>query len=239
MPWYERSRRLLTWLALISCVFFLGCGSMANLPETAPPNRFDIDTILVLGFEPPKQGVGLDTDVRCPICGAIFEGGAVETDTAEYMTKQSLAYLRGETSYTLIPPDMAEGVRSRIVWEDVSVPLRRLIVEMGKRVGADAVLYGAIYRFGQRVGTALSVESPASVGFGIHLIRVADGRSIWRGRFDETQQSLSEDLFKLGVFLKRGGGWLTAEELAMFGLHQVMASFPVSKKLPEAKTIGE
>ncbi|MDY6954621.1 MAG: nucleoid-structuring protein H-NS, partial [Thermodesulfobacteriota bacterium] len=61
----------------------------------------------------------------------------------------------------------------------------------------------------------------------IHLIRVADGRLIWVGHFDETQHSLSEDLFRWKTFLKRGGGWLTAEQLAAFGLQEVMATFPL------------
>jgi TolB-like protein len=72
----------------------------------------------------------------------------------------------------------------------------------------------------------LSVETAASVGFGIHLIRVHDGRLLWSRQFDETQKSLSEDLFRLGTFVKRGGAWLTAQELSRFGLEAVMEDFP-------------
>jgi len=86
---------------------------------------------------------------------------------------------------------------------------------------------GTIYRFRQRVGTSLSVTTPASVAFAMELIRVSDGRAIWSRAFDETQRSLDENLLKLGGFLKRGGGWLTAEELAAFGLNEVMSSSPV------------
>ena len=61
----------------------------------------------------------------------------------------------------------------------------------------------------------------------MELIRVSDGRTLWSRAFDETQRSLDEHLLKLGSFLKRGGGWLTAEQLASSGLKEVMASFPV------------
>jgi hypothetical protein len=71
------------------------------------------------------------------------------------------------------------------------------------------------------------VDKPASVAFGIHFIRIADNRLIWGGHFDETQHSLSENLFKLRKFVKRGGGWLTAEQLATYGLQETMATFPL------------
>ena len=106
------------------------------------------------------------------------------------------------------------------------MPARQLLVQTGKQLKADAVLAGTLYRFTQRVGGALSVETAASVGFGVHLIRVADGRLIWSRQFDETQKSLSENLFKLGTFVERGGAWLTAQELSRFGLKSIMEDFP-------------
>jgi hypothetical protein len=126
------------------------------------------------------------------------------------MTKQLVAFLKAKTSYTLIPPGAAEGMRFQIISEDVSISERLLLVETGKRLHADAVISGTIYRFRQRIGTVFSVDTPASVAFGIHLIRVADGRLIWGRHFDETQHGLSENLFKLGTFLDRGG------EMALF-----------------------
>jgi hypothetical protein len=143
------------------------------------------------------------------------------------MTEQLMAFLESKTKYTLIPPGAAEGVRSEMLSEDLRVPERRLLVEMGRRLQADGVLSGVIYRFRQRIGTAFSVDKPASVAFGIHFIRVADNRFVWGGHFDETQHSLSENLFKLRTFVKRGGGWLTAEQLATFGLHETMGTLPL------------
>ena len=58
------------------------------------------------------------------------------------------------------------------------------------------------------------------------LIRVEDGRVLWKKNFQETQQPLSDDLFKLESFLERGGKWVTAEELAQSGLKNVFKSFP-------------
>jgi hypothetical protein len=142
------------------------------------------------------------------------------------MAKQLLAFLQGNTPYALIPSSAAGGIRSEIIAQDPGMSEPELLVEMGKKLQADAVMSGMIYRFRQRIGTGFSVDTPASVAFGIHFIRVADGRLIWTGIFDETQHSLSENLFQLGNFIRRGGGWLTAEELAAFGLQKTMATLP-------------
>ncbi len=80
------------------------------------------------------------------------------------------------------------------------------MADRGRRHGADGVLVGFVYRYKERVGKAYGVESPASVAFDIHLIRVADGRTIWSAHFDETQQSLGDNLFKLGSFSLAGAG---------------------------------
>jgi hypothetical protein len=105
-----------------------------------------------------------------------------------------------------------------------------LWIETGRDLGADAVIVGHLYRFRERIGTQYSVEVPASVAFDIHLIGVRDGRLLWSGKFDETQQSLFEDLYQLGTFLSRRGRWITAQELAVSGLEGVLETFPASAK---------
>ena len=62
--------------------------------------------------------------------------------------------------------------------------------------------------------------------FDLLLIRVADGRILWSGRFEETQKSLSENLFNLGTFVRRGARWISAEEMAHSGLEQMLQTFP-------------
>jgi len=64
------------------------------------------------------------------------------------------------------------------------------------------------------------------VAFDIDLIRVADGRTVWSGSFDETQQSLGENLFQLGTFIARGGRWVTAKDMATSGLNNILKKFP-------------
>lgn len=211
----------------IMALCILGCGS--GLPAPAPERTqpLHIKSVLVLPFKEARRLYGMDRSVRCPVCGAVFETGPAEAGAETYMTRQLVAFVKAKTPYTLVPSGAAVGIRSEIISRDPGMSERGLLVEMGKKLQADAVMSGMIYRFRQRIGTAFSVDTPASVAFGIHLIRVADSRLIWTGIFDETQHSLSENLFKLGTFIKRGGGWLTAEELATFGLDETMATLPL------------
>jgi hypothetical protein len=161
------------------------------------------------------------------MCGTIFITGPTAPGNAEYMTDQLLTHLKTKTDYTLIPPGAGAGVRAHILSQTVDMPERDLLLQMGRKLGADAVVSGKIFRFRQRIGTSYAVDTPASVAFSMYLLRVADGDMIWAGNFDETQRPLSDDLLQISTWAKRGGRFLTAEELAYSGLAKVMATFPV------------
>jgi hypothetical protein len=165
--------------------------------------------------------------VRCLECDYFVQTGTIETGADIFMNDQLVALLESDTPYRPILFWKAEGVTSQVSSQDLWGADRRLLVELGRSLQADAVISGTIYRFRQRVGTSMAATTPASVSFAMEFIRVSDGRSLWGRAFDETQRSLDENLFKLGSFLKKGGKWLTAEQLAAFGLKEVMAGFPV------------
>ncbi len=220
-------RRALALLCVAAVLCLWGCGSPRSVGGSSPPGASAIRTVLVVPFHVVTHSGKLGTTARCPRCGAVFQTGPVEVDGQAFLTRKAVTYLEEKTPYTIIPPEAAMGVRSKIISEDVAISERSLLMNTAKKLHADAVVSGVVFSFRQRVGSGLSIESPASVGFGVHLLRAVDGRLIWSRHFHETQKSLSENLFKLGTFVKRGGGWLTAEELAGFGLDEVMGTFPV------------
>ena len=45
---------------------------------------------------------------------------------------------------------------------------------------------------------------------------------MWKGKYDETQKSLSENLLDASKFFKGGGKWVTAENLAEMGLTEML-----------------
>ena len=68
------------------------------------------------------------------------------------------------------------------------------------------------------------------MAFDLHLISPSDGVIFWRGRYDKTQQSLSENLFDAATFFRGGGRWMKAEDLAMIGLKKILADMPGARK---------
>ena len=96
--------------------------------------------------------------------------------------------------------------------------------KIGEMVYADAILTGRVLRYRERVGNEFGAKSPASVAFTLNLIDVRRGDTIWSARFDETQRSLSENIFGIGDIMSQGGiKWLTAEQLTREGVKKAMA----------------
>lgn len=90
----------------------------------------------------------------------------------------------------------------------------------GKKEKAGSRLSIFVYRFQERRGGNLAVDKPASVGIHAHLYK---GDSLVRTVvFDETQQPLSENVLNFSAFMKRGGKWITVDELAQEGIEKVL-----------------
>jgi hypothetical protein len=193
----------------------------------------DVRKVVVLPFQRATQGDDEAMSAPCPLCGAMFRKGEIEAGAEAYLTGELMEWLKENTAYSLVPSGTAQGARSKLLSEDPGVGELTLLLGIGKALHADGVVSGTIYRFEKRIGAAFSVERPASVAFGVHFVNVPEGRVSWVGHFDETQPSLSENVLRLPTFVKRGGRWLTAEQLASFGLRKMMAGyFLESEELP-------
>ena len=215
---------------MILCIILLsGCKSHVVAPEAMPSELFGIKKLLILPFKDLSALYGENASVRCELCGKVFNTGRVEEGAGDLLTERLIALITSQTGFELIPTGHAQGVQSGLLaGKNIEMSELDLVIETGRNLGADGVLVGHLYRFMERVGNRLSVDSPAAVSFDVDFIRVADGVVIWSGSFDETQRALSENLFSLGIFLQRKGGWITAEELAVSGLENIVKKLPKS-----------
>jgi len=214
---------LLTALLLVSA-----CANNAAVKEKSLM-PLDVKKILIFPFEDMAGAYGQNVDARCPVCGKVFMTGPVTESATRILTDQVFILLEAQKDFELIPASQARGVMLGLQAENnhrLSEP--DLWIKTGRNLDADAVIVGHLYRFRERIGTQYSVEIPASVAFDIHLIDVKNGRLLWSGKFDETQQSLFEDLYQIGTFLRRRGRWITAKELAVSGLEGILDTFPAS-----------
>ena len=212
---------------LIMLLLIVGCQSKVVSPEKTAES-YHFKRVAVIPFQNMSEKYGEKVTVRGEISGRIYTTDIIEEGADYLLTGHMTTFIRGRKSLELIPVSQAEGAFSDVLSKEGGKELSELemIVQVGRKLGADAVVVGKIYRFIDRDGTAYSVKSSASVAFDVFLIRIEDGRAVWSGRVDEKQQSLTENLFNIGSFMKRGGRWVTAEEMATDGLNDLLKTFP-------------
>ncbi len=219
--------RRIFFCLLIYLISPIACHRPAHLAKTADsPQR--IRHLLVIPFKDMVQQYGENTTRRSPLSGKVFTTGKVAEGSDIFLTDHLLSLLKRHDDLQLISPDLAQGVWARLITRmDQELPELSLVVETGRELGADAVLVGYVYRFKDRLGTRYSVDVPASVAFDLELVGIAERRVIWSGRFDETQQALTEDLFQFEKFIKRKGRWITARDMAAAGLEELLETLPI------------
>jgi Peptidoglycan-synthase activator LpoB len=219
-------------LVLIAALVWLGAGCQKPIKPSGAELLLPegVKRVLVLSFRNMAKIYGENTSIRSPLSGKVFYTGAVKKGSEELLADKLVSLLEQRGQFQLIPPDQAEGLvldPAAIASSDESE--RHLVQEMGRQLSADAVFVGHLYRFQDRIGAKYASDSPASVAFDLNLVRVADGRLLWSGSFDETQQALNENLFLLGRFLKRKGSWITAEEMALTAMTDQIERLPESQ----------
>lgn len=171
---------------------------------------------------------GESATYRCDLCGGMFTTGRVEKGADAFVTNKIVEILSARQTIALIPNDQVDIVRTQIMLDhDSNQSELALLGEIGRELRADAVITGSVYKFQQRAGSDFAADAPASVGIDIGLIDTKTGLLIWHARFDETQDYLTNNFLKIFTFFKRGGKWLTAEELAASGLKNLLEGSPI------------
>lgn len=211
-------------LCLLLPAGLLGCqgAPSASRSVTVPAN---MDRFLMVSFRDIAEEVGHDQGVRSPLSGQVFVTGEVAGEAEDYLTSLAMDRLRERVSIKLISPDRLRDLRPASSRAEVAE--LDLLREIGRSLEADGVFAGYVFRYRNRVGGNYSVTEPASVAFDIVLLRVSDGRVIWSRFFDETQKSLTEDLFGLGAFLERDGQWITTDRMARVAMDELMESLRI------------
>lgn len=206
-------------------IFLFSCHIANYQPQKRETFPQGVENICVVGFKVALLE-GEDPGLfRCPICGSTFMAEPVSETIAKEMTVDLFNYLKRIEKYSLIPSGQAKGVYSAILSRNLTISTIDMLQETGKSFSSDAVLFGYIYRWRERIGTKYGVSSPASVTFDLHLISTDSGSILWKGSFNKTQVSLTENLLDLSIFIKSGGKWLTARELAQIGLEKLISRF--------------
>ena len=118
-----------------------------------------------------------------------------------------------------ISGDMARDARGRrnalVTW-----------AERARKAGADMIIVPQVITMQERVGGKAGVVSAAAVNEDFYLIDAREPVTlVMRCHFAEEQKPLANDITQIGTFFKRGGGWVTAQELAAEGMDKAVEVF--------------
>lgn len=200
-------------------------GSVEVKAETKP--TLAIPPFLIERVEDPSRGA------VCRVCQGVYKSGTILPGAQRTLAELLQQKMDALGTFNILPMEKVEDVFSRTDKGQFDLRPLRSAIQLGKELGVDFIFVGSVFRFEERVGSRIGVDKPASVGFDVHLLRVRDGKRLWNGRFDETQQALSENLLKIGSFVRRGAAWLKAEELSSVGMDEMLKRFPSLKELEE------
>ncbi len=169
----------------------------------------------------------------CPICGGLYGRGEISSAAKLNLTRLLNGKMEAMGRFKLLPEEKVEEAFSQSDRREFDLTPLRSSIKLGRTLDVDFIFVGFLFRFEQRIGSSIGVDKPASVGFDVHLVRLKDAKIVWTGKFDETQKPLSENLLKMGSFVRRKASWLTAEELSSVGMDEMLARFPGQKELEE------
>jgi hypothetical protein len=163
---------------------------------------------------------------RCPVSGTVFNTCDLPQNAEVIVQDFFLQRLEKSGQFVVIPPYQSDLVYRKVKSDNPNASVMQQLQMTGRALGVDGIVIGYVTCFRERVGYAFSVQRPASVTFGIYLIRVSDGDLVWGRIYDKTQQSFSENVLQASTFFRRGLRWVTAAELAEDGVDEIVKTFP-------------
>jgi hypothetical protein len=169
---------------------------------------------------------GENLSVRSPLTGKVFLTGPTAEEADRLLTDLLITALQQYTALQTVHSQDAPAIRDALQsaggpWASPA----ELLAQTGRKVNADLVIQGYVYRFKERVGKNYAAESPASVAFDLYFIDCVEETVVWSGYFEETQQALTDDLRYMGTFFRRGARWITAEEMAREAMDMMFRDF--------------
>ena len=218
---------LSTTLALaLGVALLLGvCPGFAEQTDSATPSP-PPQKIGVMPFFKGSSGYSLTESLVCPVCQLVYDPQSLSPDCDRVLTQYVQEALEKKFRDRVLPQAIVAKSYEQIPRDDLHDTALALCQKVGKLLGADLMAVGSVWKYRERVGGARAVSNPASVAFALHLVDVQGGNVIWSKSFVQTQRSLSENILDAKAFFDQGAKWLTADELASYGVKEILKEFP-------------
>jgi hypothetical protein len=217
-----------------------GCsGSKVVTKSSGELQRYQIRTIALVPFttlSTPQVRESIDQTIPVPQGARRSDMAiAVSPSTDQYIrqtvtvpveagatvTQLLWSRLRARQGVTVLSPnEAAKALTSQATSEPSTGQSPAVLV--AKQLKADASLIGQVLVYQERVGGRFGASPPATVGFEAKVV-AADGHVLWEGNYYEKQRPMIEDVMG---FIQRHGVFVTAEELASYGVEHMLLEFP-------------
>jgi len=136
-------------------------------------------------------------------------------------------YFKDNHSVTVLSEEQKEALTG-----EKSGSRQDIIRTVTEKMDGKQALVISLTRYRERVGDEYSVEDPASLAFEFKLINIENGKTICSGRYDETQEPLSENVLNLGQAIKRGFKWVSVRKMATEAVREKLSACPALKEAP-------
>jgi hypothetical protein len=93
---------------------------------------------------------------------------------------------------------------------------------VGRCMEVDLLIVPQILEWREREGAQYAASAPAGVIMDTYVLDVRGESLISRSHYDATQSALAANLLDLDTFLKRGGKWVQAGDLAREGMEKAV-----------------
>jgi hypothetical protein len=193
----------------------------------AEPIKIQWEKIGVMPFFKGRRSADTGETLTCPICELSFKSENIKDSADRAITSYVQEALERRYRDKVIALDEVSRVYQEIPRDDTKDTPRSLAQKAGEALGADFMIVGTVWRYRDRIQEPMGPGRGASVAFDMYLMDVPSGRAVWKAKFDETQRPLTEDIRGAKGFIKKGARWLSADELARYGVEEVFKRFPL------------
>jgi hypothetical protein len=224
----------------LAVLLVVGCsGSKVTTKASAELSRYQIRTMALVPFTtlatpqvrdvadqhfsvPPEvrrsdMAMAVPPNIEHPLRQTV----TVPAGAGDIVTQLLWNRLKTRQGMTVLSP----GEAARVLTSQAALqpsPGQSQAVTVAKQLKVDASLIGQVRVYRERVGGRFGASPPATVGFEAKVV-AADGQVLWEGNYYEKQRPMTEDLMG---FIQRRGVFVTAEELAAYGVEHMLNEFP-------------
>jgi hypothetical protein len=219
----RRNRTLALGLAL---VWFLGVSPVVAEQGSSPASSSAQGQIGLMPFFKGSYGSSITETLVCPVCQLYYDPAVLAPDCDKVLTQYFQQALEQKYGNLVVPQALVARTYAEIPIDDIRDTPLSVSLKVGKLLGTKFMAVGSVWRYRDRVGGDRAASRPASVAFALHLVETGTGKILWSRSFVQTQRSLSENLLNAKAFFDQGAKWVTADELASYGVKEILKDFP-------------